>query len=110
MLDLDLSDVPEEYRHTVLKWIEYYQGRGRPHMNRYLARSTRFIPLFRTILKKHDMPEDLVYLALIESGFSLRAKSHASAVGPWQFIKGTGKRYGLQINRWVDERQDPVKS
>lgn len=110
VLDLDLSDVPEEYRHTVLKWIEYYQGRGRPHMNRYLARSTRFIPLFRDILKKHEMPEDLVYLALIESGFSLRAKSHASAVGPWQFIKGTGKRYGLQINRWVDERQDPVKS
>ncbi|MEQ1877680.1 MAG: LysM peptidoglycan-binding domain-containing protein [Bdellovibrionia bacterium] len=110
VLDLDLSDVPEEYRHTVLKWIEYYQGRGRPHMDRYLSRSTRFIPLFQTILKKHDMPEDLVYLALIESGFSLRAKSHASAVGPWQFIKGTGKRYGLQINRWLDERQDPVKS
>lgn len=110
VLDLDLSDVPEEYRHTVLKWIEYYQGRGRPHMERYLSRSTRFIPLFQTILKKHEMPEDLVYLALIESGFSLRAKSHASAVGPWQFIKGTGTRYGLKINRWVDERQDPVKS
>jgi membrane-bound lytic murein transglycosylase D len=110
VLDLDLTDVPEEYRHTVLKWIEYYQGRGRPHMQRYLSRSTKFIPLFQSILKKHEMPEDLVYLALIESGFSLRAKSHASAVGPWQFIRGTGSRYGLKIDRWIDERQDPVKS
>jgi len=56
------------------------------------------------------LPEDLIYLALIESGFSTKAYSRARAVGPWQFIAGTGRRYGLQINWWVDERRDAEKS
>ena len=56
------------------------------------------------------MPEDLVYLAMIESGFNNLARSQAKAVGPWQFISATGKRYGLMVNWWVDERRDIRKS
>jgi membrane-bound lytic murein transglycosylase D len=64
----------------------------------------------RGILKQYGLPEDLIYQALIESGFSCTAVSTASAVGPWQFIKGTATRYGLRVDPWVDERQDPVRS
>lgn len=66
--------------------------------------------MMKDILKKEGMPEDLVYLAMIESGFSPNAYSRASAVGPWQFIAGTGKRYSLRIDKWIDERRDPLKS
>lgn len=110
LLDLDISDVPEEYRYMVTNWLDYFQGRGRGHMDRYLSRSSRYVPLMRDILRKNGLPEDLVYIPLIESGYNARARSHAGAVGYWQFIKGTGKRYGLFMNHLVDERQDPLKS
>jgi len=110
MLNLDIKDVPLEYRYMVVKWLDYYQGRGRPHMERYLERSTRYLPMMRATLTANGLPEDLVYIPLIESGFSPRARSHAGAVGYWQFIRGTGRRYGLLIDRLVDERQDPIKS
>ncbi len=103
-------DFPVVVNSKVEGWINYFTGRGRPHMERYLGRSSRYIPVMRKILKKSGMPEDLVYLALIESGFNLRAKSRARAVGPWQFIKGTGQRYGLKVAAWVDERRDPIRS
>jgi membrane-bound lytic murein transglycosylase D len=66
--------------------------------------------MMKQVLKKEGLPEDLVYLAMIESGFSTHACSRASAVGPWQFIAGTGKRYALRIDPWIDERRDPLKS
>ena len=95
---------------NVLQWIDYFQGRGRPHMERYLSRSSRYMPLMQDILRKEGLPEDLIYIALIESGFSATAHSSASAVGYWQFIRGTGKRYGMQIDSYVDERRDFVKA
>jgi membrane-bound lytic murein transglycosylase D len=64
----------------------------------------------RNLLKEQGLPEDLVYIALIESGFDPYAYSRSKAVGPWQFIYRTGKRYGLRVNWWVDERRDPEKS
>lgn len=91
-------------------WIRYFQTRGRALMERYLARSTRYGDLMKNILKQNGLPEDLIYVALIESGFSSRATSRAGAVGYWQFIKSTGRRYGLEINLFVDERRDPEKS
>ncbi len=110
LLNLDIKDVPMEYRYMVVKWLDYYQGRGRSYMETYLERSTRYLPLMRDTLKSNGLPEDLVYIPLIESGFSPRARSHAGAVGYWQFIRGTGRRYGLLIDHMVDERQDPLKS
>ena len=106
----DLIAIPLEVNRLVLQWIDYFQGRGREHMERYLARSSRYVPLMKDILKKEGLPEDLVYIALIESGFSSQARSTASAVGFWQFIKPTGKRYGLEVNSYVDDRRDFVRS
>ena len=59
---------------------------------------------------REGLPEDLVYLAMIESGFTPHAVSWANAVGPWQFISDTGRRYSLRIDKWIDERRDPIKS
>lgn len=106
----DLKAVPLAVNRQVLKWIDYFQGQGRPHMERYLARSTRYMPVMKKILKENGLPEDLIYIALIESGFSGTAHSSAAAVGYWQFIKGTGKHYGLKIDTYMDERRDFVRS
>ena len=103
----ELEVIPIEINDNVHKWIKYFQGRGRPHMERYLARSTRYEALMKKVLRDNKLPEDLFYIALIESGFSSRARSHASAVGYWQFIRGTGKRYKLKIDQMTDERRDP---
>lgn len=108
VVDQELETIPTEVNPLVEQWISYFQGRGRPHMERYLARSTRYEKLMKKVLKDNGLPEDLFYIALIESGFNSQARSHASAVGYWQFIRGTGKRYGLEINPMVDERKDPV--
>lgn len=110
LYDNSRYDFPITMNSRVEGWIDYFTGRGRPHMERYLGRSSRYIPVMKQILKKAGMPADLVYLALIESGFNLRAKSHAKAVGPWQFMKPTGQRYGLRVDGWVDERRDPLRS
>lgn len=104
----ELEKIPVEINPMVEKWIGYFQGRGRPHMERYLSRSGRYEILMKKVLRDNGLPEDLFYIALIESGFNAVIKSHASAVGYWQFIRGTGKRYGLEINKMVDERRDPV--
>jgi membrane-bound lytic murein transglycosylase D len=64
----------------------------------------------REIFRGHGLPEDLVFVALIESGFNPYAYSRARAVGPWQFMKGTGRKYNLRIDEWIDERRDPIKS
>lgn len=104
----ELETIPIEVNERVEMWIKYFQGRGRPHMERYLARSTRYEALMKKVLRDNKLPEDLFYIALIESGFSSSARSHASAVGYWQFIRGTGKRYKLDIDKMVDERRDPV--
>lgn len=111
--DLDQATaavLPKDINESVLKWIKYFNGKGRSHMERYLTRSTRYLPVMKEILKQEGLPEDLVYMALIESGFSASARSHAGAVGYWQFIRDTGRVYDLRITRLIDERQDPVKS
>ncbi len=110
LYDNSRYDFPITMNSRVEGWIDYFTGRGRQHMERYLGRSSRYIPVMKQILKREGLPEDLVYLALIESGFNLRAKSRAKAVGPWQFIKATGTRYGLRVDGWIDERQDPIRS
>ncbi|MCL1926961.1 MAG: transglycosylase SLT domain-containing protein [Syntrophorhabdaceae bacterium] len=92
------------------KFIRYFTNKGRDRMELYLSRSGKYRDMMQGILSEYGLPEDLIYLALIESGFSTKAYSRARAVGPWQFIAGTGRRYGLQINWWVDERRDAEKS
>jgi peptidoglycan lytic transglycosylase D len=91
-------------------FVDYFCGKMRDFFMRALARSGKYIPMMATVLQEAGLPEDLVYLSLIESGFSPSAYSRAKAVGPWQFIRATGIRYGLRIDSWIDERRDPVKS
>ncbi|MHB9060987.1 MAG: LysM peptidoglycan-binding domain-containing protein [Desulfobacteria bacterium] len=92
------------------KFIRYFQNRGRKKFELYLSRSGKYVGMMQKILVRYGLPEDLVYVALIESGFSPKAYSVAKAAGPWQFISGTGRRYGLRIDWWADERRDAEKS
>lgn len=103
-------DYPIAINAGVEKWATYFTGRGRKVFEKFLARGEVFIPYILPILREHGLPQDLVYLAMIESGFSNHARSFAAAVGPWQFIPATGRRYGLMVNWWVDERRDIQKS
>ncbi len=108
---LSRKTFPLVYNEFVEQWIRYFTSpRGRPVMSRWLGRSTRYIPVMKKVLREEGLPEDLIYQAMIESGFNPKAASHAKAVGPWQFIKGTGQRYELALNYWVDERRDHIKS
>jgi len=108
--ELPASDIPLTVNRKVEYFVSFFQTSGRKWFAKWLSRSERYIPMMKQVLKKEGLPEDLVYLAMIESGFSTHACSRASAVGPWQFIAGTGKRYALKIDQWVDERRDPLKS
>lgn len=99
-------DYPVMVNQKVEQWIGYFTGKGRKYFDKYLERGRYFIPEIAKTLKEHNMPQDLVYLAMIESGFNNTAKSRAKAVGPWQFMKFTGKRFGLRTDYWVDERRD----
>ena len=104
------TDVPVATNKEVKAYLVYFSTERKQVIRQYLARSTRFLPLIQEIFQEHGLPEDLAYLAMIESGFNPYAYSPAHASGMWQFISGTGRRYGLAIDNYVDERRDPVKS
>lgn len=91
-------------------WIDFLQGRNKDRTHVWLEREGRYGEFIRASLRERGMPEDLFYLAMIESGLSNRAVSHAAAVGIWQFIAETGRRYGLEVSTYVDERRDPLKA
>lgn len=103
-------DIPIAYNKHVQKWVSYFQGSGRRWFQTWLERSHLVQPKMQTIFANEGLPRDLVYMAMIESGYSAHAVSHAFAVGPWQFIKPTAERFGLKINWWIDERRDFEKS
>jgi membrane-bound lytic murein transglycosylase D len=117
-LDENIDDMSEEkpfnipmiLNDSVENHLEYFKTRGREVFQRWLDRSARYIPVMKDIFREKNLPEDLVYVAMIESGFNPYAVSWAKAVGPWQFMPATGKLYGLRIDWWIDERKDPVKS
>ncbi len=106
----DRYDIPVEMQPLVAHYIRFFQGPGRSWFKRWMARSTRYLPVMQPILEQYGLPKDTVYVAMIESGFSTRAYSWAHAAGPWQFIPATGKEYGLRQDYWVDERRDPIKA
>ncbi|MFQ5911842.1 MAG: LysM peptidoglycan-binding domain-containing protein [Nitrospinota bacterium] len=94
-----------------VRWfIRYFSGPHRSTFARWLARSTRYNDMMRRILREEGVPEDLIYVALIESGYNPKAYSWAGASGIWQFMRSTARRYGLLVNWWIDERRNPVKS
>lgn len=103
-------DLPVVVNDRVKKSIIYFQTVARDAFEKYLKRSQRYSGLFSRVLAEHGVPQDLVYLSLVESGFNPHAYSWARAMGLWQFISSTGRLYGLDRNWWIDERKDPVKA
>lgn len=103
-------DFPVTMNRQVEFYLNFFQNQDRKSFAKWLARSGRYLPMIQQQLRDAGMPLDLAYLPMIESGYSLTAYSKARAVGPWQFIRSTGRLYGLTINNYVDERRDPIKS
>jgi membrane-bound lytic murein transglycosylase D len=95
---------------AVKRNITLFSEKIRERFSLWLTRSGKYLELMKDILKEKNVPEEIVFLSLIESGFSPNAYSTAQAAGYWQFISSTAKRYGLEIDWWRDERRDPVKS
>lgn len=103
-------NIPVVIDPTVEKHINFFNTSIRSRFEQWLVRFSRYRPLVENIFSEFDLPSDLVHLSLVESGFNPYAYSRARATGPWQFMKGTGKLYGLRIDHYVDERRDPIKS
>lgn len=103
-------DIPITMNDRVKSSIAYFQTVAHDAFAKYLRRSKKYTPMMKRILREYDMPEDLIYLSLVESGYNPNAYSWARAMGLWQFISSTGRMYGLKRSWWIDERKDPIKS
>ncbi len=103
-------DIPMVFNDRVLSWVDFYSNRHRAKFLPGLARSGRFLPMIQRIFAEEGLPRDLAYMAHVESAYKTNAYSRAKAKGIFQFIQGTGRRYGLRIDYWVDERSDPEKA
>ena len=106
----DIDVEPYVTHDRVQFYLDFFQGKARKRFAIWLQRLPRYEDMIREEFAKRDLPGDLVYLALIESGLSNSAVSRSRAVGMWQFMKGTGKMYGLRVDSWIDERRDPFKA
>ncbi len=104
------TTIPIVMNKLVDQHIAFFQGKGRVHMERWMYQSGKYFPLLRKILREEGVPEELTYLAMVESGLNPVARSWARAVGMWQFMKGTGRLYGLRTSSWYDERRDFEKA
>lgn len=98
------------FNKAVEQHLHYYSKKSKKEFLIRLNRAGRYLEVMAEIFREKNLPEELVFLPLIESGFKLNAYSPKRAAGPWQFIPGTARNYGLKINWWVDERRDPIKS
>lgn len=108
--EADPWDLPVRLTPEVERWIRTYTGPARSDFEVWLRRMSRFDELIRRQLRERGMPEDLIFVALVESGFRPRALSPARASGMWQFMEGTAREHGLRVDAWVDERLDPIRS
>ncbi|WP_052302056.1 LysM peptidoglycan-binding domain-containing protein [Desulfobulbus propionicus] len=109
-IDPSKYDFPITVNKQVLYYLELFQGKQRNYFTQWLARSTIYRPYIERELKRAGLPLDLVYLAMIESGFNPSAYSPAEACGLWQFMEGTAQTYKLRVDSWVDERREPEKA
>jgi len=103
-------EIPVETNAAVQRWIEYFRDKQPDRFATYLSRSGRYEAMIRSKLRAAHLPEDLLYLAMIESGMNPNAYSRSRAVGLWQFMRGTGRLYRLKIDFWTDERRDPERA
>jgi membrane-bound lytic murein transglycosylase D len=112
LADLELPDLAVRWDDRVIRYLEFYRNdpRGRALMAHWLRNQGRFKKLILSQLRDHQLPEALLYVAMIESSYQTDEVSRAGASGLWQFMPGTARVYGLRIDRWVDERNDPLRS
>lgn len=106
--DIDVRSY--ETHERVAHYVALFSGSARANFSRRLSRGTRYEPMIRAKLRAKGMPEDLTYLALIESGYDPHAYSRAAAVGLWQFMSSTARGVGLRVDWWMDERRDPARA
>ena len=109
MGNLDLK-VPMVRTAKIDRHVQFFSYQIRDRFEQWLSRLERYRPSVQSIFTEFNLPLDLIFLSLVESGFNTNAVSRAKAVGPWQFMKPTAKFYDLRVDSWVDERRDPVKS
>ena len=102
--------IPFEFNKRVAKWVSYFSQKDRERFQRFFDRGEPYREVIEDILEENRVPTDLYYLGMIESGFNAHAKSTAKAVGVWQFMRTTGKLYGLRADAYVDERRDPIRA
>jgi len=104
------SYIPLPFNETVKKFINFYFNRRRGMVAIMMGLTNYYFPLFEEALARYDLPAELKYLPIIESALNPKIVSRAGASGLWQFMHGTAKMYGLEINSYIDERNDPIKS
>ncbi len=104
------SDIPLHFNETVKSFVNYFTARNREYTRDVMKLSYWYFPTFEAQLAKYDLPDELKYLSIVESGLRPRATSRAAAVGLWQFISSTGRFYGLHQDWYIDERMDPYKA
>ncbi len=109
---LKLPDLPVRFDPRVVRYLEFYKSdrRGRAIMTSWLKKQGRWKPLFEDALRQSRLPLALIYVSMIESGYDPLDRSHAGAVGLWQFMPEGGRIYGLRNDYWIDERRDPEKA
>jgi membrane-bound lytic murein transglycosylase D len=103
--ELDVRETKE-----MQQYFKYYTHRHRKTFARWLKRSEPYLPYIKDVLSEYGLPDELIFLPFAESGFNPWAYSRAGAAGLWQFIPATGRRYGLEVNWWIDERRNPYKA
>lgn len=117
-MDVDLEplknrkkrQIPFEFNRQVASWIEYFSQKDRERFQRFFDRGEPYREVIQNILEENGVPTDLYYLGMIESGFTISAKSSAQALGVWQFMRATGRQYGLKADAFVDQRMDPIRA
>lgn len=104
------TGMPFELNDRIFSFIQYFTVRNRDYTKMVLARKDKFFPMFEETLRKHEMPEEIEFLSIIESGLDPQIKSRVGAMGLWQFMPATGRMYGMYVNNDVDDRMDPELS
>ena len=104
------SQIPLHFNTKVKAFIDYFTIKNREYTRKVAGRSYYYFPLFEEILQKYNLPDELKYLAIVESGLAANARSRAAAVGLWQFMYSTGRAYDLHADWYIDERMDPYKA
>ncbi|MBN7811615.1 transglycosylase SLT domain-containing protein [Algoriphagus sp. H41] len=104
------TGMPFELNDKIFSFIQYFTVRNRDYTKMVLARKDIYFPLFESTLEKHEMPAEIEYLSIVESGLDPQIKSRVGAMGLWQFMPATGRMYGMEVNSDVDDRMDPELS